>query len=203
MEQKKFPDQNNGADDAEMRLSNFRFFPLRNEDRKGDRFLQPWLICQVYSSEARKKSAVRRAERELCRFFEQEPLAAILESLGSRSATLKQDALEDSARVYLALCRDDEGFGRKLFGLFKMKPGEREDKILTMVYRGMIPLLSSMHDFPEKEVMISALHRGCLSVLPQRKETILVLAASFEDEEIKHLLLHEATEEMREVSSER
>ncbi|MGI6616638.1 MAG: DUF6553 family protein [Saccharofermentanales bacterium] len=162
-------------------LRRFRFFPLKHEEREGDRFLLLWLTCQLYSADVRRKGRVRRARLELCRFFEQKELTNALEEAGEYRTELLEEAIFDSANVYLTICRDDDNYGRKFFGVVKMKSQDRENKILSEVYQGMLPLLAAMQDFPMRAVMARAIHTACLNVLPQCVPSIDVLLAKFRE----------------------
>ncbi|GEM_PF-770625 len=160
-------------------LMRFRFFPLEHEEKLGDRFLLPWLLCQLYSADASRKGRVRRARRDLCQFFEQKELTSALEEAGDRRAELLEEAIFDSANVYLTICRDDDSYGRKFFGFVKMKSQDRENKILSEVYQGMLPLLAAMQDFPVRAVMARAIHTACQAILPQRASSIESMLAAF------------------------
>lgn len=160
-------------------LRRFRFFPLEREKRQGDRFLMLWLTCQLYAADVSRKGRVRRARRDLCRFFEQRELTSALEEAGEFRAEILEDAIFDSASVYLTICRDDENYGRKFFGIVKMKSQDRENKIIAEVYRGILPLLAAMQDFPLRVVMARAIHTACQEVLPQRAPSIEAVFAAF------------------------
>lgn len=163
------------------RLRRFRFFPLKHEERQGDRFLMLWLTCQLYAADVKRKRRVRRARQDLCRFYEQSELVSALEEADEFRTEILEDAIFDSARVYLTICRDDENYGRKLFGFVKMKSQDRENKIIAGVYRGILPLLAAMQDFPMRVVMARAIHTACQEVLPQRAPSIEALFAAFLD----------------------
>lgn len=170
------------------RLEAFRFFELDKGRGTGDRFLQPWLYCHVYATGPRGRGVRKRAVKDLGRFFTQKDLASILEGAGQDRAGLLDELLFDSAAKYLAICRDDDGFGRKLFGLMRMKGEEKEDRIIRDVYAFMIPLLVSLSELEEAGPMIRALDRACRRQYPQRLEDMRHLIESRDDDAIQALL---------------
>ncbi len=150
------------------RMRAFRFFDIDGKRQQGDRFLQPWLFGHVYASGSRSKSERRRATKELKRFFDQKELKMLLKDAGDKGDELLEGQLFDSADKYLAICRDDEGFGRKMFGLMRMKTDEKEDKIIRDVYDGLIPLFYKLEDLDERFMMIRAIDQACRKLYPQR-----------------------------------
>ncbi len=166
----------------------FRFFPLSGKKEKGDRFLQPWLYGHVFATGQSGRGERKRAQKELKRFFTQKELRAILDQAGQDGQTLLETQLHDSARKYLKLCLSDDGFGRKLFGLVRMKEEEKEDKIIRDVYRSMIPLFLALPDLEEAEVMIQALDRACRQLLPGRTEDMEALVMSLDNDRLDSLL---------------
>ncbi|NLA70903.1 MAG: hypothetical protein GX850_00455 [Clostridiaceae bacterium] len=174
-------------DEIDRRMKCFRFFPLEGTRGMGDRFLQPWLYGHVYASGSRRRGELKRASKELKRFFNQRNLVPILEDAGEYRDELLESQLMDSAATYLALCRDDDGFGRKLFGLIRMKPDEREDKIIADVYTGMIPILMKLADLPERVAMIQALDHACRAQYPQRWKDMESLIDSMKDQASRSL----------------
>lgn len=150
------------------RMKAYRFFELSGKGTTGDRFLQPWLYCHVFATGPRGRGAVKQARKELERFFNQKDLVAILDDAGEDREALLESQLIDSAEKYLTISRDDDGFGRKLFGLLRMKQPEKEDRIIGDVYRSMIPLLAALDSIPQSRMMILALDRACRGLYPQR-----------------------------------
>ncbi|MGI6157365.1 MAG: DUF6553 family protein [Saccharofermentanales bacterium] len=190
-------------DDA---LRSYRFFPLKYEEGKtGDIFLRPWIYCHVYASGHKGRGERKRASRELKRFFNERPLSAILKEAGDDAETLLAWHLDNSAEVYVRLCRDDDHFGRKLFGLLRMKTDERIDKIIRDTYLSMIPLLAMLSDVPERTSMIRALDRACRRTFPTRAEDIRSLVETHLDEATRSLLpaFDSSSEGSREAPSAR
>lgn len=170
------------------RMEAFRFMKLPGKQEKGDRFLQPWLYCHVFAAGSMGKGERKRAAKELKRFFAQKDLVAILKDAGENSGFLMEAHLFDSADKYLTICRDDDGFGRKLFGLVRMKSQEKEEKIIADVYRSMIPLLAQLHDLIESRAMIRSLDRACRSLYPQRLEDMEAASGVLKDDSLQALL---------------
>lgn len=166
----------------------FRYFPLEGRQESGDRFLQPWLFCHVYAMGSRSKGERKRASKELKRFFKEGQLKAILDQAGQDRALLLEAHLFDSAAKYLAICRDDDGFGRKFFGLTRMKADEKEDKIINDVYRAMIPLLAALVDMTEGPAMMRALDQACRQQYPLRVGDIRYLVETAKDESLLSVL---------------
>lgn len=173
---------------VEKRMEVFRFIRLSGKQEEGDRFLLPWLHCHVFAANLNSKGERRRASKELNRFFAQKELAAILEEAGESSSSLLEEHLFDSADKYLTICRDDDGFGRKLFGLVRMKAGEKEDRIIADVYRAMIPLLGMLSDLDESRTMIRALDQACRKLYPQRLAEMKAAAGALKDDSLRALL---------------
>lgn len=179
MENKEKESQGLMKYEADMKA--FRYFDLGQGRGKGDRFLQPWLFCHVYASGSRSRGERKRASRELTRFFKQTPLQTILEEAGSEGEALVEGELMDSAAKYLAICRDDDGFGRKLFGLVRMKQEEKDDKILRDVYQAMLPLLVALKDLKEGPAMVKALDLACRRLYPERQAQMRHLVETGKD----------------------
>jgi hypothetical protein len=155
-------------DNIREQMDKFRYFPLEGRKEKGDRFLQPWLFCHVYASGSKRKGEIKRAYKEVIRFFGQKELQNMRKDAGEDADHIIEAEIYDSANVYLTICRDDDGFGKKLFGLLRMKADEKENKIIRDVYNGFIPLLARMEDFAERLVMMRAIDLACRSIYPQR-----------------------------------
>ncbi|HHX18856.1 MAG TPA: hypothetical protein GX728_00255 [Clostridiaceae bacterium] len=172
-------------DNFRERMKSFRYFPLEGRKEMGDRFLLPWLYCHVYASGKRGKGEVKRAFKEIRRFFEQKELQSIRKDAGLDGDRIIEEEIFDSANVYLTICRDDDGFGRKLFGLMRMKPDEKEEKIIRDVYKGIIPLLASVNDFAERLTMMRAIDLACRSIYPQRLGDMKALLDSIEDADLR------------------
>ncbi len=172
----------------EERMEAFRFFKLSGKQEQGDRFLQPWLYCHVFAAGSKSRGERKRANKELKRFFTQKDLVAILNDAGERGGSLMEEHLFDSADKYLTICRDDDGFGRKLFGLMRMKSQEKEDKIIADVYRGMIPLLGLLSDVSERCTMIRALDLACRKLYPQRLADMETAVGALKDDSVRALL---------------
>jgi len=170
------------------RMEAFRFFELSGKREKGDRFLQPWLYCHVFAAGTRGRSERKRASKELKRFFSQKDLTEVLQDAGDESQALLELHLFDSAAKYLTICRDDDGFGRKLFGLMRMKAKEKENKIISDVYLAMIPLLAALSDLPQGPAMIRALDQACRKLYPQRLADMEVAAESLKDDTARALI---------------
>ncbi len=172
-------------DEIRERIENFRYFPLEGRRGRGDRFLQPWLFCHVYASGSKRKGEMKRALKEIKHFFNQRELQEIRQDAGADADRLIEEQIVDSATAYLTICRDDDGFGKKLFGLLRMKPEEKEDKILHDVYSGMIPLLIRLEEFPERKAMMCAIDLACRSLYPRRIHDIKALVDSIEDQALR------------------
>lgn len=168
-------------DDNREMMRAFRFFSLEGRKEKGDRFLQPWLFCHVYASSSKRKGELKRAYKEIKRFFAQKELQNIRKDAGPEADRIIEAEIYDSANVYLTICRDDDGFGKKLFGLMRMKANEKEEKIIRDVYDGMIPLLVRLDDFAERLVMMRAIDLACRSLYPQRLEDMKARIDAIED----------------------
>ena len=179
---------NNEWHEAEERMRTFRFFAIDGKRQQGDRFLQPWLFGHVYASGSRSRGEKRRASKELKRFFDQKELLKIMDDAGEYRDQLMEAQLYDSADKYLEICRDDDGFGRKMFGLMRMKADEKEDKIIRDVYVSMIPLLFSLENLDERFTMIKALDQACRTLYPQRLEDMKILVETMPDESIRSVL---------------
>lgn len=176
------------ANKIDERMKAFRLIQLPGKGKTGDLFLQPWVYCHVFALGSRSKGERRRATRELGRFFNQKELVAILKDAGEKGETLLEEQLMDSAQKYLEICRDDDGFGRKLFGLVKLKPEAKEDKIIGDVYGAMLPLLAALPDLAEADAMIRALDRACRQFYPLRLETMEAVVASLKDDGLRERL---------------
>lgn len=174
--------------DAGQRLEAFRFFTIDGKRERGDRFLQPWLFCHVYASGSKSRGERKRAGKELARFFQQKELVRILEDAGEDGRVLLEAQLFDSADKYLTICREDEGFGKKLFGLMRMKSDEKEDKIISDVYLAMLPLLLLLTELEERFTMIHALDQACRRLYPQRLEDMAYMLANMKDKTLCGLL---------------
>ncbi len=171
--------------DIRERMKSFRYFPLDGRKEMGDRFLQPWLYCHVYASGNRRKGEMKRAYKEIKRFFDQKELQNIRQEAGQDGDRVIEEEIFDSANVYLTICRDDDGFGRKLFGLMRMKADEKEDKIIRDVYKGIIPLLARVNDFAERLTMMRAIDLACRALYPQRLGDMKALIDSIEDADLR------------------
>ena len=177
-----------GEKTIDERMEAFRFFELSGKDEKGDRFLQPWLYCHVFAAGSKGRGERKRAGKELKRFFAQKDLVAILKDAAEESDALMEMHLFDSADRYLTICRDDDGFGRKLFGLVRMKSQEKEEKIIADVYRSMIPLLAQLPDLSESRAMIRSLDRACRNLYPQRLADMEAASGVRENDSLRILL---------------
>ena len=176
------------GEDLQEAMGAFRYFQLEGRREPGDRFLQPWLYCHVYASGSRNKGERKRASKDLKRFFKQRQLQDLLDRAGPDGPALLEEHVFDSAAKYLQICRDDDGFGRKMFGLMRMKQEEKEDKIISDVYRAMIPLLASLTDMEEGPVMMRALDQACRHLYPQRLEDMRYLVETAKDESLESVL---------------
>ena len=176
-------------DDIRKKMDDFRYFTLDKRKEKGDRFLQPWLFCHVYASGSKGKGEIKRAYKEIKRFFEQEALQEIRKEAGADADRIIEKEIYDSANVYLTICRDDDNFGKKLFGLMRMKADEKEDKIIRDVYNGIIPLLARVGDFAERFAMMRAIDLACRSLYPQRLEDMKAWIDAIEDAELRSVFL--------------
>ncbi|HHW92932.1 MAG TPA: hypothetical protein GX734_00310 [Clostridiaceae bacterium] len=176
-------------DDIRERIRSFRFFPIKGRKEMGDRFLQPWLICHVYASGNKGRGEMKRALKEIRRFFAQKELQNIRKDAGLDGDRIIEETILDSANVYLTICRDDDGFGKKLFGLMRMKADEKENKIIRDVYNGIIPLLARIDDFAERFAMMRAIDLACRSLYPQRLGDMKAWIDSIEDADL-HAVFH-------------
>ncbi len=172
-------------DDIRESLKNFRYFPLEGRKGVGDRFLQPWLFCHVYATGSKRKGEMKRAYKEIKRFFGQKELQKIREQAGVEGDRLIEEEIYDSANAYLTICRDDDGFGKKLFGLLRMKQDEKEDKIIHDVYNGMIPLLGRIDEFTERLAMMRAIDLACRALYPQRLDDMKAWIDSIDNDELR------------------
>ncbi len=173
-------------DDIRKKIDSFRYFPLGGGRKEmGDRFLQPWLLCHVYASGSKRKGETKRAYKEIKRFFGQKELQNIRKEAESDADRIIEEQIYDSANVYLTICRDDDGFGKKLFGLMRMKADEKENKIIRDVYNGIIPLLLRLDDFAERFAMMRAIDLACRSLYPQRLEDMKAWIDAFEDAQLR------------------
>ena len=172
-------------DNNREQIDKFRYFPLEGRKEKGDRFLQPWLFCHVYASGSKRKGEIKRAYKEVIRFFGQKELQNMRKDAGEDADHIIEAEIYDSANVYLTICRDDDGFGKKLFGLLRMKADEKENKIIRDVYNGFIPLLARMEDFAERLVMMRAIDLACRSIYPQRLDDMKAWIDSIEDADVR------------------
>ncbi len=169
-------------------LAAFRYFELEKRRGQGDRFLQPWLFSHVYATGPGGRGVRKRAEKDLKVFFGQKDLSSIFDRAGPYREEILEEVLLDSAASYLAICRDDDGFGRRLFGLMRMKGEEKEDKIIRDVYLSMLPLLASLTGLEEALPMIRALDQACRGQYPQRLEDIRQLVEGKGDDSLRDLL---------------
>lgn len=169
--------------DVASALEAFRFFELEGKTgERGDRFLMPWIYCSLFGTGRQGGGERKRALRELRKFFNQKEMKRLATLAGDRWNDCLREQLYDSAHKYITLCRDDPDYGKKLFGLLRMKKDEVDRKLFQSVYNDMISLLFRIADFPERELMIESLDLAFLTIYPEKREAVNDWIAHLPDE---------------------
>ncbi len=152
----------------------------KKQANKADLMVGLWLNLKLLTSQRLSQRQIKKQEKEIAKFFDQEPLQKLLEAEPELGREAIYQEILDSARIYQEACRTDPHYGSKLFNLVKLKDDELADKAGQEVYRQIIKPLLMMDQSFWRDQMVCALHQAYQEVF---KDHALKAELYFSDQE--------------------
>lgn len=151
--------------DANVARDRLLFFPARfecvsrKEERYGDKFIELIATILFYSQNYPGRHAMKRARKDVDRFFGRPALKSAEASAENPRRTMLLE-FHDAAEIFLRACRDDKHYGSRLFEIVKLKEDEVAEKAARDVAVNIMHYLVQLGMPAQSDLLLMGLHRA-------------------------------------------